>query len=75
MTSYDKITQKQWQIKIFCNSTKVNGRHLSKEGWENMRTRIYVRLIAKGKSFVDLVLMFTKLIDGQYKIGKLDIVI
>ena len=40
-----------------------------------MRTRIYVRLIAKGKSFVDLVLMFTKLIDGQYKIGKLDIVI
>lgn len=40
-----------------------------------MTTRIYVRLIAKGKSFIDLVFMFMKLIDGQNKIGKLDIVI
>ena len=49
-------------------NTKVNGRQLLKRRAEKIRTGIYVKLNAKGRSFVYLVFMFIKLIFRQSNI-------
>ena len=55
-------------MKIFCNNTKVDGRRLLKLRGGKIRTGNYTKLIAKGRDFVYLVLMFTKLIFSQSNI-------
>lgn len=55
-------------MKIFCNNTKVDGRRLLKLRGGKIRIGNYTKLIAKGRDFVYLVLMFTKLIFSQSNI-------